>query len=340
MARDYDARLRGAMARRLLVTSALPYVTGPLHLGHMLEHIQTNVWVRFQRMRGRRVAYFCGVDTHGTGTMLQARKVGMPEEDLIRDVTLAHLRDFNAFDVRFDHYGSTHSPHNRTRCAEFWAALRQKGMVTERDVTQLYDPVQGIFLADRFVKGKCPRCGTPDQYGDACESCGSTYTASDLKDPVSVHSGATPELRTAKHLFVQIEQLHDFLTEYVNTSGRVQPEIQKYLTNFFLSEPLRDWDVSRPAPYFGFEIPDAPGHYWYVWFDAPIGYMATTAEWCEANGEDFRDWWASPDTEIVHFIGKDITYFHTLFWPAMLKSAGYELPSRIQVHGFLTVNGV
>jgi methionyl-tRNA synthetase len=328
------------MVRRLLVTSALPYTTGPIHLGHMLEHVQTNIWVRFQRLRGCRVAYFCGDDTHGTGTMVRAKKDGVREEDLISDMKVAHLRDFNAFDVRFDHYGSTHSPHNRTRCAEFWASLRQKGMVTEREVTQLYDPVQGMFLADRFVKGKCPRCGTPDQYGDSCESCGSTYTAGDLKDPVSTLSGATPEFRSSPHLFVQIEQLHDFLNDFVNAPGRLQPEIANYLTRFFLAEPLRDWDVSRPAPYFGFEIPDAPGHYWYVWFDAPIGYMAATAEWCEATGEDFRDWWASPDTEIVHFIGKDITYFHTLFWPSMLKSAGYELPSRIQVHGFLTVNGI
>jgi len=327
------------MARRLLVTSALPYVNAPLHIGHMLEHVQTNVWVRFQRLRGHRVAYLCGDDTHGTATMVRARREGKSEETLIAEMILTRQRDFKAFDVEFDHYGSTHSPANRARCAEVWAALRKQGMVTEREVTQLFDPVAGTFLADRFVKGKCPRCGTPDQYGDACESCGSTYAAGDLKDPVSTLSGARPELRSAPHLFVQIDQLRDFLKEFVATPGRLQAEVENYLTNFFLSEPLRDWDVSRPAPYFGFEIPDAPGHYWYVWFDAPIGYMAATTEWCEKTGERFEDWWRSPDTEIVHFIGKDITYFHTLFWPAMLKSSGFELPSRVHVHGFLTVNG-
>jgi methionyl-tRNA synthetase len=326
------------MSRRLLVTSALPYANGPIHLGHMLEHIQTNIWVRFQRMRGRNVAYVCADDTHGTAVMMRAQKEGRREEDFILDMSLAHQRDFNGFDVRFDHYGSTHSPANRALCAEIWAALRQKNMVVERDVTQLFDPEAGVFLADRFVKGTCPRCKTPDQYGDHCENCGSTYAPTDLENPVSKLSGARPELRSARHYFVQIEQLHDFLTTYTQTPGHLQPEVANYLKGYFLSEPLRDWDVSRPAPYFGFEIPDAPGHYWYVWFDAPIGYMAATAEWCEQAGESFDDWWRSPDTEIVHFIGKDITYFHALFWPAMLKSAGFPLPSRIQVHGFMTLN--
>lgn len=327
------------MARRLLVTSALPYANAPLHVGHMVEHVLTDSWVRFQRLRGRRVLYLCADDTHGTAIMVRARSEGRKEEELIADMSLAHQRDLTGFDIRHDHYGSTHSAHNRALCAEIWAALRQKGLIVEREVTQLYDPSAGVFLADRFVKGKCPRCGTPDQYGDSCESCGSTYTAADLKDAVSTLSGARPELRSAMHCFVQIEPLHDFLTAFTKEPGRLQPEIANYLAGFFLAEPLKDWDVSRPAPYFGFEIPDAPGHYWYVWFDAPIGYMATTAEWCEKHGESFEDWWASPDTEIVHFIGKDITYFHTLFWPAMLKSADYQLPSRIQVHGFLTVNG-
>jgi methionyl-tRNA synthetase len=327
------------MARRLLVTSALPYANAPLHLGHMVEHVLTDAWVRFQRLRGRRVLYLCADDTHGTAIMVRARSEGRKEEELIADMKLAHQSDLVGFDIRHDHYGSTHSAHNRALCAEIWAALRQKGLIAEREVTQLFDPTAGAFLADRFVKGKCPRCGTADQYGDSCENCGSTYAAGDLKDPVSTLSGARPELRSATHYFVQIEPLHDFLTAFTKEPGRLQPEIANYLAGFFLAEPLKDWDVSRPAPYFGFEIPDAPGHYWYVWFDAPIGYMATTAEWCEKNGETFGDWWASPDTEIVHFIGKDITYFHTLFWPAMLKSADFQLPSRIQVHGFLTVNG-
>ena len=327
------------MSRRLLVTSALPYANDHIHIGHMVEHIQTNIWVRFQRMRGRTVAYVCADDTHGTSIMMRARQIGRREEEIIDEMNLAHQRDFTGFDVRFDYYGSTHSSANRALCAELWAALRQKKMIVERDVTQLFDPEAGTFLADRFVKGTCPRCGTPDQYGDNCEKCGATYTPADLKDPVSVLSGARPELRTSRHYFVQIEQLHDFLTTYTQTPGHLQPEVANYLKGYFLGEPLRDWDVSRPAPYFGFEIPDAPGHHWYVWFDAPIGYMAATAEWCEKVGESFDDWWRSPETEIVHFIGKDITYFHALFWPAMLKSADFPLPARIHVHGFLTVNG-
>ncbi|HEX6274083.1 MAG TPA: methionine--tRNA ligase, partial [Polyangiaceae bacterium] len=323
----------------LLVTSALPYANYHIHLGHMLEHVQTNIWVRFQRMRGRKVAYICADDTHGTAITMRARQEGKREEDVIREMSLSHQRDFEGFDIRFDHYGSTHSPSNRALCAEVWAALRQKNMIAERDVTQLFDPEAGVFLADRFVKGTCPRCGTPNQYGDSCESCGSTYSPTDLKDPKSTLSGARPEVRSARHYFVQIEQLHDFLTSYTQQPGVLQPEVANYLRGYFLGEPLRDWDVSRPAPYFGFEIPDAPGHHWYVWFDAPIGYMAATADWCERSGELFDDWWRSSDTEIVHFIGKDITYFHALFWPAMLKSAGFPLPARIHVHGFLTVNG-
>ncbi|HEY3495411.1 MAG TPA: methionine--tRNA ligase [Polyangiaceae bacterium] len=327
------------MSRRLLVTSALPYTNGQIHLGHLLEHVQTNIWVRFQRLRGRQVAYVCADDTHGTATMMRARQEGRKEEDIIAEMKLAHERDFAGFDIQFDHYGSTHSPHNRTLCAEIWSALRQKGLVADRDVTQLFDAKAGVFLADRFVKGTCPRCGTKDQYGDNCESCGSTYAAGDLKDPVSTLSGTRPEVKSARHYFVQIEKLHDFLAAWTREKGHLQPEVANYLAGHFLNEPLRDWDVSRPAPYFGFEIPDAPGHYWYVWFDAPIGYMASTAEWCEKSGESFDDWWRSPDTEIVHFIGKDITYFHALFWPAMLKSADFPLPARIHVHGFLTVNG-
>jgi methionyl-tRNA synthetase len=224
-------------------------------------------------------------------------------------------------------------------CAEVWAALRQAGLVVEREVTQLFDAQAGVFLADRFVKGTCPRCSTPDQYGDSCEKCGSTYSATEVIDPVSTLSGTRPEVASAKHLFVQIEQLHEFLAGWTAEPGRLQPEIANYLKGHFLAEPLRDWDVSRPAPYFGFEIPDAPGNYWYVWFDAPIGYMASTREWCDKTGEEFDRWWRSDATEIYHFIGKDITYFHTLFWPAMLKAAGLSLPRRVQVHGFLTVGG-
>jgi methionyl-tRNA synthetase len=251
----------------------------------------------------------------------------------------AHQRDFADFDVRFDHYGSTNSEANRALCAEVWAALRKASLIAERDVTQLFDAKAGVFLADRFVKGKCPRCASPDQYGDSCEKCGSTYSANELIDPVSTLTGSKPELSASRHYFVQIEALHAFLESFVSEPGRLQPEIENYLKGHFLAEPLRDWDVSRPAPYFGFEIPDAPGHFWYVWFDAPIGYMAATREWCETSGESFDSLWRESSTEITHFIGKDITYFHTLFWPAMLKASGFNLPKRVQVHGFLTVGG-
>ncbi|HEX7670057.1 MAG TPA: methionine--tRNA ligase, partial [Polyangiaceae bacterium] len=220
-----------------------------------------------------------------------------------------------------------------------WAELRKGGFVTERDVTQLFDVKEGVFLADRFVKGTCPNCRSEGQYGDSCDTCGTTYSPTDLIDPVSTLSGTKPEVRSAPHLFIPIEQLHDFLADWIRAPGHLNPVTANYLKGHFLSAPLRDWDVSRPAPYFGFEIPDAPGHYWYVWFDAPIGYMAATEEWCVANGDNFDDWWRSPDTDIVHFIGKDIVYFHALFWPAMLKAAGFSLPSRVQVHGMLNIGG-
>lgn len=333
----------------MLVTSALPYANGPIHLGHLVEYLQTDIWVRFQRARGHRAIYVCADDTHGTAIMMRAKREGKSEVDLIAAMQAEHRADFAAMGVAFDHYGSTNSEANRELCALFWERLTSAGLVAVRDVTQLFDPEAGVFLADRFVKGKCPRCGTPDQYGDNCESCGAAYAATDLIDPRSVHSGAVPEVRSAPHHFVQIEQLHQFLEDY--TQGRLdadeapplQAEIANYIKGHFLAEPLRDWDVSRPAPYFGFEIPGAPGNYWYVWFDAPIGYVASTREWCELNGEALADWWESGrpsgDAEIHHFIGKDITYFHTLFWPAMLKAAGFSLPTRVQVHGFLTVNG-
>jgi methionyl-tRNA synthetase len=327
------------MTRRLLVTSALPYANGHIHLGHLVEYIQTDVWVRFQNLRGNRATYICADDTHGTAIMMRARQEGRSELELIAAMSESHQRDFAGFQISFDHYGSTHSPQSRRLCERIWASLRQGGLIKERDVTQLYDAEAKVFLADRFVKGTCPVCSTPDQYGDSCEKCGSTYSAQDLKNPVSTLSGSKPELQSSRHLFVEIERLRPFLTDWTQEPGRLQPEIANYLKGHFLAEELRDWDVSRPAPYFGFEIPDAPGHYWYVWFDAPIGYMGSTAEWCEKSGERWEDLWESPTTEIHHFIGKDIVYFHTLFWPAMLKAAGFPLPKRVQVHGMLTVNG-
>jgi methionyl-tRNA synthetase len=324
---------------RILVTSALPYANGHIHIGHLVEYLQTDFWVRFQRLRGRRCVYVCADDTHGTSIMIRARQEGRSEIDVIRDMSAAHQRDFAAFQIRFDHYGSTHSAANRERCAEIWSALRGAGLVSEREVTQLYDASAGTFLADRFVKGTCPNCKSPGQHGDNCEKCSASYSAVDLIDPVSTLSGTRPELRSATHLFVRIEELHGFLADWTREPGRLQPEIANYLAGQFLSRPLRDWDVSRPAPYFGFEIPDAPGQYWYVWFDAPIGYIAATDEWCELHGERADDWWRSPETRIHHFIGKDIAYFHTLFWPAMLRTAGFSLPERVHVHGFLTVGG-
>ena len=325
--------------RRLLVTSALPYANGHIHLGHMVEYTQTDIFARYQRMTGRRCIYLCADDTHGTSIMMRARQEGRSEVEVIADMNAAHQRDFEAFQIRFDHYSSTNSPTNRALCEEIWAALRKAGMVNRREVTQLFDPKEGVFLADRFVKGTCPKCGAPDQYGDSCDKCGSTYSPTDLVDPRSTLSGAQPELRSAPHLFVAIEHEHPFLSGWTQEEGRMPKEIANYLAGHFLSEPLRDWDVSRAAPYFGFEIPDEPGHYWYVWFDAPTGYIAATKEWCEREGERLDDWWRSGDAEIVHVIGKDIVYFHTLFWPTMLKTAGFSLPSRVQVHGFLTVNG-
>lgn len=330
-------------ARRILVTSALPYANGHIHLGHLVEYIQTDIWVRFQKLRGHRCVYICADDTHGTAIMIRARQEGRSEEALIADMREAHLRDFTGFDIQFDNYGSTHSEHNRKICHEVWGALRAAGLVVEKEITQLFDPKANTFLADRFVKGTCPNpeCHAPNQYGDSCDKCGHTHSPAELIDPVSTLSGATPELRSAKHLFVQIEKLHDWLTEWTQTGGHLQEEIANYLKGHFLGEPLRDWDVSRPAPYFGFEIPDSPGDYWYVWFDAPIGYIGSTAEWCEKNGEKLEDWWRPTGTpaEIHHFIGKDITYFHTLFWPAMLQTAGLNLPAKVHIHGFLTVNG-
>ena len=340
--------------RRILVTAALPYANGHIHIGHLVEYIQTDIWVRFQKLRGHKCVFICADDTHGTAIMIRARQEGRSEAALIADMRDAHVRDFAGFDIEFDNYGSTNSEANRELCHEIWAALRSAGYVNEHPVTQLFDPVAGTFLADRFVRGTCPNpeCRAPDQYGDSCDKCGHTHSPADLVNPVSTLSGATPELRSANHLFINIEKLHGFLEEWTQSGEHLQSEVANYLKGHFLGEPLRDWDVSRPAPYFGFEIPDSPGNYWYVWFDAPIGYMASTAEWCQKHGENFDDWWRSQQSEnselgtrnselseIHHFIGKDITYFHTLFWPAMLKASGFKLPTKVHIHGFLTVGG-
>jgi methionyl-tRNA synthetase len=327
------------MERRLLVTSALPYANGPIHLGHLLEYIQTDIWVRFQRLRGHRCVYVCADDTHGTAIMIRAQREGRSEEELIAAMQSAHERDFAGFEVSFDHYGSTHSLENRALCARFWQSLRDAGLIAERPISQLFDPVKQTFLADRYVRGTCPFCRAANQPGDNCSACGRTYSPTDLIDPRSELSGAAPELRASPHLFVELEKLHEFLEQWVTQSGALQPETANYLKGHFLGEALRDWDISRPAPYFGFEIPDAPGHYWYVWFDAPIGYIASSWQWCQRHGESLDDWWRNPQVEIHHFIGKDITYFHTLFWPGMLHAAKFSLPTKVHIHGFLTVGG-
>lgn len=324
--------------RQILVTSALPYANGHIHIGHLVEYLQTDIWVRFQKMQGHRCVYLCADDTHGTAITIRAQAEGRTEEKVIAEMSEAHQRDFAGFGIEFDNYGSTHSDENREVCHEIWTALRAADMIIEEEIDQLFDTEKGVFLADRFVRGTCPKCGSKDQPGDNCGHCGHTYSPTDLVDPVSVLSGTTPVIRAATHLFVQIEKLHDFLSEWTQ-SGTLPSESANYLRNFFLNEPLRNWDVSRPGPYFGFEIPDSPGNYWYVWFDAPIGYIGSTSQWCKRNGEKLDDWWRNDETEIHHFIGKDIQYFHTLFWPAMLKTAGFNLPTRVHIHGFLTVDG-
>jgi methionyl-tRNA synthetase len=327
------------MTRRILVTSALPYANGPIHIGHLVEYIQTDIWARFQRLRHHRCLYVCADDTHGTAIMIRARKEHTTELEIIARMAEEHLRDFAEFDIAFDHYGSTHSEHTRAVCNEIWTALKAQGAVERRNVDQLYDPEAQTFLADRFVKGECPKCGSPDQYGDSCDKCGATYSPADLKNPKSTLSGAKPELRTAEHLFINVETQHEFLEQWTQTGDHLEPSISNYLKGYFLGQPLRDWDISRPAPYFGFEIPDEPGQFFYVWFDAPIGYIGATREWCASSGESFDGWWRSNDTEVHHFIGKDITYFHALFWPTMLRAAHFSLPRKVHIHGFLTVEG-
>ncbi len=332
-------------ARQILVTAALPYANGPIHLGYLLEAIQTDIWVRFQKLRGHQCIYLCADDTHGTAITIRARQESRTEEDLIAQMQAEHERDLAGFQIQYENYGSTHSPESRSLCADIWKSIRQAGLVKEENVQQLYDPQAETFLADRFVRGTCPRCKSPNQPGDNCSVCGHHYSPADLIDPVSTLSGTKPEMRSAPHLFIQLEPLHTFLETWTQTGGHLQQEVANYLKGHFLGEPLRDWDVSRPAPYFGFEIPDSPGNYWYVWFDAPIGYMASLQQWCDKSGEKFEKWWPrgkdaekSP-AEIHHFIGKDITYFHTLFWPGMLKTAEFKLPTKVRIHGFLTVSG-
>ena len=332
----YTSRL---MTRQILVTSALPYANGHIHLGHLVEYIQTDIFVRFQRMRGHKVAFMCADDTHGTAIMIRAEKEGITPEAMIAEMSEAHQRDFAAFGISFDHYGSTNSDTNRAVGESIWQKLLDQDLVVEKTVPRPFDTEKKMFLADRFIKGTCPNCKTPNQYGDACEKCGATYSATELIDAKSVFTNTTPELKDSQQFFVKLEPLQEMLTEWTQNSGALQSEVANYLKGYFLDKPLQDWDVSRPAPYFGFEIPNQPGNYWFVWFDAPCGYIASTLEWCAKTGDNADNWWRNENTEIVHFLGKDITYFHTLFWPAMLHAAGYNKPKRVHIHGFLQVNG-
>ncbi len=326
------------MPRKLLVTSALPYANGDIHLGHLVEYIQTDIWVRFQNMQGHEAHYVCADDTHGTAIMLRADKEGISPEALIDRVWHAHKRDFDGFHIGFDHYYSTHSEENRELAGGIYRKLREAGLIEVRAIEQYFDPVKEMFLPDRFIKGTCPKCGAQDQYGDNCEACGTTYSPTDLKDPYSVVSGAKPIRKTSDHYFFKLGKREDFLKQWTQ-SGTLQPEAANKMAEWFAAG-LADWDISRDAPYFGFEIPDAPGKYFYVWLDAPVGYMASFKKYCADNKLDFDAWWkAGSDTELYHFIGKDILYFHALFWPAMLEAAGYRTPTKVFAHGFLTVNG-
>ena len=338
--------------RKILVTSALPYANGSIHLGHMVEHIQTDVWVRFQKLRGHECHYCCADDTHGTPVMLAAQKQGVKPEDMIARVREEHLADFTGFLIGYDNYYSTHSPENKEFSEKIYLALKANGKIESRTIEQLFDPEKQMFLPDRFVKGECPKCHAADQYGDNCEVCGTTYSPTELIKPYSAVSGATPVLKESEHFFFKLGECADYLKQWTSGSttlsdGRVQPHLQPEALNKMNEwlgkdgeTTLSDWDISRDAPYFGFEIPGAPGKYFYVWLDAPVGYMASFKNLCSRTGIEFDDYFrADSDTEMYHFIGKDILYFHALFWPAMLHFSGHRAPTGVFAHGFLTVDG-
>ncbi len=329
--------------RTLLVTSALPYANGPIHLGHLVEYIQTDIWVRFQRLCGHACYYVCADDTHGTPIMLRAQSEGITPQQLIERVGREHRADFAGFAIDFDSYYSTHAEENRALSAEIYRRLKEKGHIESRMIEQAYDPVKAMFLPDRYIRGTCPRCGAHDQYGDSCEVCGATYDPTELKDAVSVLSGATPTRRDSEHYFFKLGHFEASLRRWLRPPDAavrpVQAEAANKLDEWF-DAGLKDWDISRDAPYFGFEIPDAPGKYFYVWLDAPFGYMASFMHLCKQRHLDFWSFWNTGSTaELHHFIGKDILYFHALFWPAMLEGAGLRPPTAIHAHGFLTLNG-
>ncbi len=327
------------MKRKILVTSALPYANGSIHLGHLVEYIQTDIWVRFQKMQGHECHYVCADDTHGTPIMLRAQAEGITPEALIERVWYEHKADFDGFHVEFDNYYSTNSDENRELAQNIYRKLRDQAKLIEtKTIEQFYDPEKEMFLPDRFIKGECPKCHALDQYGDSCEACGATYSPTDLINPVSAVSGATPVRKESEHYFFTLGACTDFLKEWTN-AGHLQPEAANKMQEW-IAGGLQNWDISRDAPYFGFEIPDAPGKYFYVWLDAPVGYMASFKNLCAKKGLDFNAWWGQDSTaELYHFIGKDILYFHALFWPAMLKFSGHRTPTGVFAHGFLTVNG-
>jgi methionyl-tRNA synthetase len=325
--------------RNILVTSALPYANGDIHLGHLVEYLQTDIWVRFQKMRGHNCIYVCATDTHGTPIMLSAQKAGLTPEELITRVGARMSEDFSRFQVHFDNFYSTHSDENRELVETIYSRLKNAGHIRSAVISQSYDEQEKMFLPDRYVRGECPRCGAADQYGDSCEVCGATYTPGDLKNPISVLSGSPPSLRESEHFFFRLGNFQDMLKQWVE-SGRLHESVARKLSEWF-EAGLQDWDISRDAPYFGFEIPGAPGKYFYVWLDAPVGYMASFLNLCRKREDlDFDMYWGpDSETELYHFIGKDIIYFHSLFWPAVLTGAGFRTPTSIFAHGFLTVNG-
>jgi methionyl-tRNA synthetase len=331
-------------SRKILVTSALPYANGHIHLGHLVEYIQTDIWVRFQKMRGEECYYVCADDTHGTPIMLRAEQEGITPEELIERTQVEHLADFSGFHVAFDNYYSTNSNENRELALGMFKTLREAGLIVSRKTEHYFDPERNMFLPDRYIKGECPKCHAQEQYGDGCEVCGATYSTTDLIKPFSAVSGATPVRKETEHFFFRLSECADFLQEWMqsgrdNKGSPLQPEMLHKLQEWF-EAGLKDWEVSRDAPYFGFEIPEAPGKYLYVWLDAPVGYMASFRHFCNTQGLDFDAWWRpGSDTELYHFIGKDILNFHALFWPATLNFSGYRTPDKICVHGFLTVNG-
>lgn len=323
--------------RKILVTSALPYANGSLHLGHLVEYIQTDVWVRNKKMKGDNCRYMCADDTHGTPIMISAGKAGKSPEEYISAIHEQRIEDFGKFLVNFDNYYSTHSEENKELSEKIFLSMKDNGHIAEREISQMYCEKDHMFLPDRFIKGTCPKCGAEDQYGDSCEKCGITYDPSELVNPYCSVCGEKPEVKKTTHYFFKLGDFKERLEEWFK-GEHVQSEILKKLSDWF-KEGLKDWDISRDEPYFGFKIPGSDNKYFYVWVDAPIGYMASTKNWCSKNGEDFESWWKSEDTDVYHFIGKDIVYFHCLFWPAMLMCSGYNTPKNVFVHGFLTVNG-